>query len=243
MQNDTVQLLKYIDDVANRYSRHLLLPEFSAEKQYLLEQASVGICGLGGLGSIVAQYIVGAGVGKVLLVDPDVIEEHNLHRQILYREAEVGENKAIVAAKTLRRLNQHCSIFPFVQKIEDLSRAQIEGADIWIDGLDVLASERVLLDRCIASHIPFVYGSVSEWRGMVSVGRSDKAKKALAQLLLKTSENTSIRGILGPVAGAIASMQVIETIKVLCGIEQVLDGKLYTADFLANEYAVFSLVS
>ena len=145
-----------------RYNRQIILPELGEEGQQRIQRAKVLIVGVGGLGSPVALYLTGAGVGTIGLMDDDVVSISNLQRQILYSEAEVGMPKAIQAKKRLEALNSSIQINAYPNRLTTENAAGIISQyDIVVDGCDNFATRYLINDICIEQKKPYVYGAIS----------------------------------------------------------------------------------
>ena len=153
------------DSELERYSRQLLVPGFELEGQEALSAASVLIVGCGGLGALAAQYLVGAGLGHVVLVDPDRIELSNLPRQIAYTEADVGRFKAEVLAERLQRMNSEVTVTHHSLAFDETSGASLlTTIDAVLDGTDNHGT-RLLIDRFTAHrNCPGLWVQLSKWR-------------------------------------------------------------------------------
>ncbi len=153
-----------------RYNRQIILPELGEEGQQRIQRAKVLIVGVGGLGSPVALYLTGAGVGIIGLMDDDVVSISNLQRQILYSEAEVGMPKAIQAKKRLEALNSSIQINAYPNRLTTENAAGIISQyDIVVDGCDNFATRYLINDTCVQLGKIYVYGAIRAFDGQVSV--------------------------------------------------------------------------
>ena len=153
-----------------RYSRHLIMPEVGLEGQTKLKSASVLIIGAGGLGTPSATYLAAAGVGRIGIVDFDVIEKSNLHRQVLYSEQDVGKSKADVARKRLLEINPNVSVEVHKVRLDSSNALEILGAyDIILDGTDNFPTRYLVNDACVLLGKPNVYASIFRFDGQASV--------------------------------------------------------------------------
>ncbi|MDR1006539.1 MAG: HesA/MoeB/ThiF family protein [Bacteroidales bacterium] len=229
-----------------RFNRQIILPEFGEEAQQRLQQASVMVVGVGGLGSVVGLYLVAAGVGKVGLADNDRVSLSNLQRQILYRENEVGKPKTAMAKQSLAALNSNTKILTFDLMITEANAAEIfSDFDIIIDCTDNFKSRYVINDACVGLGKPFVYGSVSGYCGQVAVFNQD-ANAATYRCLfpcrrqLQTMTNPNM-GVLGVLPAMIASLQVNEAIKFITGNPNGLRNQLLLVNMLTNDFQTISI--
>jgi adenylyltransferase/sulfurtransferase len=220
------------------------LPELGAVGQARLAAARVAIVGMGGLGSPIAMYLGGAGVGSITIVDDDVVAVHNLHRQPLYTEQDVGEAKVTVAAAALRARNSTVAVHPRRERVTAANAAAIvDGHHLVIDGTDTLPTRYALTDACIAHGVPLVYGSVARLEGQVSVfGFGDgPCYRCLFPVMpdAALAPSCAEQGVLGVVPGTVALLQATEAIKLLTGIGTPLSGQLLHLDLAHAEMHTF----
>lgn len=203
-----------------RYNRQMMLPEIGDEGQEKLKKAKVLVIGAGGLGCPILQYIATAGIGTIGIVDFDKIEIHNLHRQILYTQNQVGKSKAITAKETLEEMNPLISIVVFEEKLTSENAKQlIEQFDIVVDGSDNFATRYLVNDTCVALGKALVYGSILKFEGQLAVFNY-KGSKNLRDLFPeppnpKDVPNCSLNGVLGTLPGIIGTMMAHETLKLI----------------------------
>lgn len=227
-----------------RYSRHILLKEIGEEGQQKLRKASVLIVGAGGLGSPVALYLTAAGIGQIGIIDDDVVSLTNLQRQILYRESQIGTPKVACAKATLNDLNSETNIrtYPF-RLDESNARSIINEYDLIIDACDNFDT-RYLIDRITQeSGIPYLYGSIGEFTGQVSIFNISGAG-SYADLFPedeKPEKGTLPLGVMGSVPGVIGSIQATEAIKLITGIGKPLINELLCIDLLNMEFRKIKL--
>lgn len=223
-----------------RYARHLSLPNFGWAAQQKLKDSRVLVIGAGGLGSPVLLYLAAAGVGHIDIVDFDRVEQSNLQRQILYTEAEEGMYKAEAAAARIRALNQHIKAVPIVEPFtRENAMERMAPCDLVLDGTDNFPTRYLSNDACVLSGKPLVYGSIYRFEGQVAVfnlPRPDGSRGPNYRDLFPTPPppemvpNCAEGGVLGVLPGIIGSLQASEAIKVLTGLGEALDGKLYVLD-------------
>src|SRR5690606_29766358 len=157
-------------DFAERYSRHLRLPEVGIEGQRRLQAARILVLGAGGLGSPAAYYLAAAGVGTLRIADDDRVERSNLQRQILHTEAAIGERKVDSAALRLSALNPRTRIEAVAERVtSDNVERLLDGVDLVVDGADNFPVRYLLNDACVKLGKPLVYGAVQRFHGQVSV--------------------------------------------------------------------------
>lgn len=216
-----------------RYARHLMLPGFGAEAQRRLAQSSVLLVGVGGLGSTLSQLLCAAGVGRLVLLDADVVSVSNLQRQILYRTDQMGQSKVKLAAQSLHRLNPHVHIEAYEEFLTPSNaRLRAEGCDLIADGSDNAAARYLMNDLCVGLRIPYVYGSIADFCGQAAVFNLTE-KSATYRCLFPETDllPTAPKGVISPLPALIASVQAQECIKILtrtCG--EPLDSRLLLWD-------------
>ena len=206
-----------------RYNRQTILPEIGDDGQDKLTQAKVLVIGAGGLGCPILQYIATAGVGTIGIIDFDTIEIHNLHRQILYTESQIGLSKALTAKETVEKLNPLISVQAFDEKLslENASKI-IAQYDFVVDGSDNFSTRYLVNDTCVALGKPLVYGSILGFEGQLAVF-NHQGSKNLRDLFPeppnpKDVPNCSFNGVLGTLPGMIGTMMAHETLKLIIGL-------------------------
>jgi len=231
---------------ANRYKRHLLLPEVGVEGQTKLLGAKVLMLGAGGLGSPAALYLAAAGVGTIGIVDMDDVDASNLQRQILHNIDRIGDRKVDSAKKTLALLNPDVNVVTYDTRLDASNIMDIiAGYDVIVDGADNFPSRYLLNDASVKLGIPVVHGSIFRFEGMVSVFhplqgptyRDMVPEPPPAELAPSCAE----AGVLGVLPGIIGSIQALETIKVILGLGEPLIGRILSVDTTEMEFRVFNL--
>lgn len=227
-----------------RYARQLLLPELGEKGQEKLKAAKVLIIGAGGLGCPVLQYLVAAGVGTVGLVDADTVSLSNLPRQILYGQNAIGKPKVQEAKKQLQASNPHCELQIYNTFLKEENASQLfEDYDVVVDCTDTF-SARYLIDRtALQLGKTWVYGSILEYQGQVSVfdGAKGQSYRALFPEEDRQQAAANAYGVLGILPGVIGCLQANEVIKLLCKLEGSLKGKLLIWDARSCKQQVFTL--
>jgi molybdopterin/thiamine biosynthesis adenylyltransferase/rhodanese-related sulfurtransferase len=232
-------------DFADRYSRHLLLPEVGLAGQQRLAAARVLLLGAGGLGAPAAYYLAAAGVGTLRIVDDDVVERSTLQRQILHRDDGIGRAKVASAAEALQALNPRVAV---EQVPERLTAANVErildGVDVVLDGGDNFPVRYLLNDACVKLGKPLVYGAVHRFEGQASVFDAGRQRGVLPcyRCLFpeppppEAAPNCSEAGVLGVLPGVVGMLQATEVLKLLLGIGTPLAGRLLQFDALAMRF-------
>jgi molybdopterin-synthase adenylyltransferase len=210
----------------HRYSRQIMIPRIGESGQERLKHARIFIAGLGGLGSISAYYLAAAGVGYLKIVDRDRVGLENLNRQILHRTADIGRPKSESALEKLRGLNPTCRIDAVTEEIrEDTIFGLIGDCDLIVDATDNFEARKNLNRASLSRKIPFVYGGINAFSGMVTTFIPGKTP-CLECLFPKVRFSGEKVGAIGPVPGIIASIQSLEAIKIVLGIEGLLTNTL-----------------
>ena len=222
----------------NRYSRQLLVPQFGSEGQKRIHSAKVLIVGVGGLGCQIAAQLAGAGVGTLVLVDHDLVSISNLHRQILFREPDIGKSKALVAQRELQALNSDIMVKGTHKRLTpDSIDRLLETATLVVDAADNFATSYLISDACHTRKLPMVSASVNRSFGFVGVfcglsttGQTTPSFRALFAKLPKEQLSCDTVGVTGPSVGIIANIQAQESLKVILADPHALFGKLLYAD-------------
>lgn len=229
-----------------RYDRQTILPEIGKEGQKKLLDAKVLIVGVGGLGSPIALYLAGAGVGCIGLVDDDVVSISNLQRQVLYSEKELGKSKAVCAAERLSALNSEIKVQPYSTRLTGDNAFDIIGEyDMVVDGCDNFATRYLINDICIQQGKPYIYGAICGFEGQVSVFNFGKRKKSYRELYPDEEEMKRMppppKGVMGITPAVVGSIEATEALKVIGGFGDVLAGELWTIDLRTLQSNKFSL--
>jgi sulfur-carrier protein adenylyltransferase/sulfurtransferase len=243
------------DEQRRRYSRHLLIPEIGQVGQQRLLEASVLLVGAGGLGSPATLYLAAAGVGRLGIVDDDVVDETNLQRQVLHSTAAVDEPKVDSAVRRVRELNPDVEVVPYRERLgtENVDRILDEGWEVIVDGADNFPTRYLLNDASVWHGVPVVHGSIFRFEGQATVFAP---KGTLQQTVTKSvgpgpcyrclfpqppppelAPSCAEGGVLGVLPGVIGSIQGAEALKLVLGIGEPLVGRLLLYDALAGSFA------
>jgi molybdopterin/thiamine biosynthesis adenylyltransferase/rhodanese-related sulfurtransferase len=229
-----------------RYSRHLIMPEVGMEGQLKLKNAKVLLIGTGGLGAPLGLYLTAAGVGKIGLVDFDVVDFTNLQRQVTFGSSDVGKPKTEAARARLSNLNPDVEIATYETKLTSENALELfKGYDIIVDGTDNFPTRYLVNDACLLLGKPNVYGSIFRFEGQVTVfGMPDGPcyrclypEPPPPGLVPSCAEG----GVLGVLPGIIGSLQAMETIKLILGRGDSLVGRLLLFDALALKFRELKL--
>jgi adenylyltransferase/sulfurtransferase len=230
----------------HRYGRHVIMPEFGIDGQRLLKGSSVLLIGTGGLGSPLALYLTAAGVGKIGLVDYDVVEHTNLQRQIIHGESTVGVAKTESAERRMHDLNPHIEIVRYdVPLTSDNALEIMQPYDVIIDGTDNFPTRYLVNDACVKLGKPNVYGSILRFEGQLSVFYAKEGpcyrcmfpEPPPPGLVPSCAE----AGVLGVLPGTIGTMQATEAIKLLTGIGEPMIGRMLLYDALEMSFTTIKV--
>ena len=229
------------DDQLLLYSRQIMLPQIDIIGQQKLLQASVLVLGAGGLGCPVSLYLAASGIGKLIIVDHDTIELSNVQRQILFGTGDVGRSKTSVAREKINSLYSHCEV-EIVDVLPDEARLTklMENVDVVIDGTDNFESRYRHNLICARTGTPLISGAVIRFEGQITVFDHSDAAAPCYYCLYKDAQderqNCADNGVLGSVAGMVATVMATEAIKILVKIGDSLSGRLLLLDALAMEW-------
>lgn len=224
-----------------RYSRHLIMPEVGMQGQRKLKAASVLLIGTGGLGSPLGLYLAAAGVGRIGLVDYDIVDESNLQRQVVHGTKDIGRPKLDSARDRLRDINPHIQIDGYNEPLTSQNAMDIlRPYDVIIDGTDNFPTRYLTNDACVLLGKPNVYGSIFRFEGQASVfyAREGPCYRCLFPeppppgLVPSCAEG----GVLGVLPGTIGAIQATEAIKLILGIGETLIGRLLLYDALEMSF-------
>jgi adenylyltransferase/sulfurtransferase len=228
------------DQALLRYSRHILLPEIDIEGQQKLLSARALIVGAGGLGSPVALYLASAGVGRITVVDDDVVELTNLQRQIAHDMDSLGQNKAASAARRMQALNPDIEVLPLAERLSgERLAALVAEHDVVLDCCDNFATRHAVNAACVAAAVPLVSGAAVRFAGQLAVFDPRDAASPCYHCLFPDEGEANdgpcaTFGVLAPLVGVIGSMQAVEAVKLLSGIPPAL-GRLTLYDALSGD--------
>ncbi|HEU4664199.1 MAG TPA: molybdopterin-synthase adenylyltransferase MoeB [Dokdonella sp.] len=230
-------------DAAERYARHLALPEVGVAGQQRLARARVALVGAGGLGAPIALYLAAAGVGTLTLVDDDVVERSNLQRQVIHADARIGMPKVDSARSALAALNPAVRIETIHERVRAANvEAILRDHDVVVDGADNFPTRYLLSAASLRLGLPLVYGAVHRFSGQVSVFDPRRADSPCYRCLFPQppsaaeAPNCSEAGVLGVMPGIIGLLQASEALKLVLGIGEPLVGRLLCHDALAGAF-------
>ena len=230
------------DEQRLRYSRHILIPEIGVSGQSRLLAASVLVVGAGGLGSPAALYLAAAGVGRLGIVDDDLVDESNLQRQVLHSTAALGEPKVESAERRVRGLNPDVEVVGYRERLsaDSVDRILDEGWEVIVDGADNFPTRYLLNDASVWHGIPVVHGSIFRFEGQATVfspGTGPCYRCLFPQPPPpELAPSCAEGGVLGVLPGVIGSIQGAEALKLVLGIGEPLIGRLLLYDALAGSF-------
>jgi molybdopterin-synthase adenylyltransferase len=223
-------------EFSERYSRHIRLPQVGLEGQRRLQQARVLVVGIGGLGSPAALYLASAGVGHLVVSDFDRVELSNLQRQVIHREATIGELKAASARQALIAVNSSIEVTAVDWQLsDDELKGQVQLADVVLDCSDNFETRFALNDICLATATPLVSGAAIRFEGQLLTIEPSKPESPCYRCLYPDegfAETCAAEGVLSPVVGVIGVLQALEAVKLISGAGVPLTGHLLLFDGL-----------
>ncbi|ABQ07638.1 HesA/MoeB/ThiF family protein [Flavobacterium johnsoniae] len=225
-------------ETSNRYNRQMILPEIGEGGQDKLAKAKVLVIGAGGLGAAILPYLAAAGVGEIGIVDDDVIEISNLHRQVIYKSSAVGKSKAKEAKQMISELNPLVKVKAISEKLSGKNVLSLfEKYDIVVDATDSISIKYLINDACLVTNKPMVYGSIFRFQGQVSVFNYENGPtyRCLYPDENSNALNCEDAGVIGVSVGIIGMFQANEVLKMILGIGEVLSGKILVYNVLNNE--------
>jgi len=219
------------------YSRQQLLKEIGPQGQELLARSRVLIVGAGGLGSPVLQYLAGAGVGTLGLIDADSLDASNLHRQPIYALADVGRQKVELARAAVQAINPTVRVETFAVRFSAANaRAMVADYDVTVDCTDNFRAKYLINDAAVLTQRPAVFASVYQYEGQLQVYKPQQSHACLRciwpdAIVDGIVGNCAAAGVLGPIPGAVGSLQALLALKILLEMAGQLDGELLLLDF------------
>ncbi len=228
-----------------RYSRQIMLDSIGYDGQLKLKNARVCVVGVGGLGSVIATQLTAMGVGYLRIIDRDVVEISNLHRQTLYNEEDIGRVKVEVAYERLKRLNDSVEIEAIPISINESTALEVvKGCDLVIDGLDSILARYALNDACLYHNIPYIYGGAIGMLGSVFTilpYRSACLRCIFPSLVEEEMPTCSTEGVHPSLLSIISSIEVSEAVKIITGKEPSLVNRLLYFDLTDLTFDIISV--
>lgn len=214
------------DQQFQRYQRQIMVPEVSEKGQQALMASKVLLVGCGGLGSAASLYLAAAGVGSLVVADGDVVETSNLQRQVVYRDGDLGKNKAQAMAEQLKQLNPNCKVRSVSTFLQDAQlNLEVMLADVVLDCSDNFPTRQAVNQACQHSKTTLISGSAIGWVGQLMSFDFKKQPSPCYHCAVPYQDNSaglkcSESGVIGPVVGTLGNLQALEAIKYLTGNEK-----------------------
>ena len=225
------------DDELERYARHIVLPQLGGVGQRKLKAASVAIVGAGGIGSAAIPVLAGAGLGQLTIIDDDVVDRTNLQRQPIFRDDQVGQSKAELAADFVRALNPHVGATALQQRLTaDNADALLAGRDLVIDGCDNFATRLIVSDALTRLEIPLVSAAAVQFQGQVALFRGWEADKPCYRCFVGDAfdaddcDTCAEQGVLGALTATVGSFAALMAIRAIARIGDDVAGSLFLFD-------------
>ena len=229
----------------DRYSRQIRLSQIGEQGQQKLLDATALIIGMGGLGSPAAMYLAAGGVGKLVIVDYDIVEASNLQRQIIHTDDRIGENKVDSAAIGIKALNPGCEVEAINYQVDgDELKALIDRVDIVLDCCDNFPTRFEVNRFCVETETPLVSGAAIRMEGQLmsyQPGMNGPCYQCLYSQVYENAESCEMEGVLAPVVGVIGTMQALQAMMIIAGLGETLVGKLLLFDAAAMEWSQVKL--
>lgn len=225
----------------SRYFSQMAIPEIGVKGQQLIAAAKVLVIGAGGLGCPVLSYLAGAGIGTIGVIDDDRVEAKNLHRQVLYAEADISQLKAVAAKKKLTELNSTIVVHAYPERLTpDNAGILIPAYDIVVDCCDNIRTRYIAGEATRQYNKPFVYGAVRHLQGQMSVFNYQEGPSFTDLFPDKTifdnEQDCAAAGITGCTAGLVGCLQASEVLKIVTGMATILSGEVLTIDLAAMHF-------
>lgn len=235
------------DTDLERYARHIVLKEVGGAGQMALRRATVAVVGAGGIGSPAIQYLAAAGVGRLIVIDDDVVELSNLQRQTLFGGDDLASAKVEAAAGAVARLNPDVLVEARKARIDAGNAASfIADADVVLDGTDNFATRLAVADAALAVRIPLVSAAVGQFEGQLALFRGWEADKPCYRCFVggdpdRAEASCAEAGVLGAMTGVLGSLAALEVLRAIIGFGEDSAGKLLLIDALAFRFRTISL--
>jgi molybdopterin/thiamine biosynthesis adenylyltransferase len=243
MNNDSGGDMELTQEEKLRYKRQILIPDIGEAGQKKIRAAKVLVAGIGGLGSVSSYYLTAAGIGYLRVVDKDKVECSNLNRQIIHWTENIGEWKSESSLRKLKSLNPHCAIEAIQAEITEQNCMELIGdCSLIVDAMDNMKTRRILNAASVQKRIPYIFGGVHQLDGMATTFIPGKTPCLECVFPYHPPESASPPpGILGPLPGMIACIQVVEAIKLIVGLEGLLTGRLLSFCALDMNFREFKI--
>ena len=227
----------------NRFARHIVLPEVGGAGQMALSEAHIVMIGCGGIGSPALQYLAGAGMGRLTLIDSDMVEESNLQRQTIFTPDDIGQPKASAAARWVARFDPAIAVRGVVERIASSNAAELlDGATLVLDGCDNFATRLAVSDACVQARVPLASAAIGRFQGQVANFAGHLQGQACYRCFVGDAfdaddcDTCAADGVLGAMAGMIGCFAAMSAIRIVLESRSTLGdpqwGKLHLFDGL-----------
>ena len=230
-------MIELSDDELERYARQIVLPQVGGVGQRRLKAASIAVVGAGGIGSAVIPSLAGAGIGRLTIIDDDVVDRTNLQRQPIFRDDQVGQSKAELAANFVRSLNPNVEVVAVKQRLTtDNAEAILGGYDLVIDGSDNFATRLTVGDTLTHLQIPLVSAAAVQFQGQVALFRGWEADKPCYRCFVGDAfdnddcDTCAEQGVLGALTATVGSFGTLMAIRAIAGVGDDVAGSLFLFD-------------
>ncbi len=247
MKDHTASSPSFSDTELNRYARHIVMHEIGGAGQKKIKQASVLVIGAGGLGAPVLQYLAAAGVGTIGVVDDDLVENANLQRQVIHRDADIGTPKVFSAEAAMTAQNPYVTVHPYHRRLTHENAGELFAEyDLILDGTDNFETRYLANAVAVASGKPLISGALTQWEGQISVFHPAESGPCY-QCVFPTAPAPGLApscaqaGVVGPLPGVIGAMMGVEALKLITGAGAPLRGAMLIYDALYAETRRISL--
>jgi len=231
----------------NRYARHIVLREIGGPGQKRLKEARVLVIGAGGLGAPALQYLAAAGVGTIGVIDDDEVENANLQRQVIHRDADIGMPKVFSAEAAMRAQNPFVTVRPYHRRLEaDMAAELFADYDLILDGTDNFDTRYLANRTAVAAGKPLISGALSQWEGQLSVFDPAHSGPCYQCIFPEApaphlAPSCAEAGVIGPLPGVIGAMMAVEAVKLIAGAGETLRGRMLIYDALYSETRIIGL--
>lgn len=235
------------DDQLERYARHIVLKEIGGEGQRRLLEAHVAVIGAGGIGSPVIQYLAAAGVGRLTVIDDDIIALSNLQRQTLFGTSDVGLAKTAVASEVVARLNGDVQFITVQKRLTAENAATLlRDSQVVVDGCDNFTTRLAVADAALEMRVPLVSAAVGQFEGQLAVYRGWESDKPCYRCLVgsdpdRPDASCADQGVLGALTGVLGGLAAMEAIRAITGFGEDSAGRLLIVDALAFRFRTIAL--
>ncbi len=232
---------RFSETELNRYARHIILREVGGAGQKALKNSKVLVIGAGGLGAPALQYLAAAGVGTIGVIDADTVENTNLHRQVIHKDASIGKPKVFSAKAEMEAQNPFVQVRAYNRTFDaSIAPELIAEYDLVLDGTDNFETRYLVNATCVTAGVPLISGALSQWEGQLSVFDPANGAPCYQCIFPKApaahlAPSCAEAGVIGPLPGVVGAMMAVEAIKVITGAGAALRGQMSIYDALYAE--------